>query len=928
MKERATILVVDDEPALLELLINILGKEGYDTVTADSGEKALEYIAGNKPDLILLDYRMPGIDGFEVCRRLKSEEATAHIPVILTSAFADVKDWVKALQLGAADYISKPFREVELLTRVKTHLELALVKKSLMEQTIELDRANEQLQREITERQRLSEAERSRQAMLSVLEDLKKTEETLRALSIRQQALLFAIPDIIMEVDINKVYVWANRSGIEFFGEDVIGKEAAFYFEGEQKTYDAVQPLFNGDDRVIYVESRQRRKDGEKRLLAWWCRTLKDELGRVTGVLSTAQDITDRRLAEEALRKNEAFIQTVMDNLPIGIAVNSVDPSVEFQYMNDNFPKFYRTTRDALKEADSFWNAVYEDEVTRESMKKRVLEDTATGDPERMHWVDIPINHKGEKTTYIVAQNVPLPDRGFVISTVWDVTERKEAEMSLRESEMRNRMILENSMDAVFLSSPDGAILSVNPAGCRMFGRSEDEIRSTGREGILDFNDLRLEAALEERKKTGKFRGELTGIRSDGHRFPVDVSSVLFLDNEGKLLTVVTIRDMTEQKEAERALRESEARLREAQKMARLGYWRWDVKTGAVEWSEEVYKIFRLDPAVFTPRIDAIMALSPWPEDHERNNELIAKATKSHGTGVYEQRFLHPDGSVGYYISSFQGKYDENGRLISIVGTIQDITERKEAEEEIRKLNNELEARVRDRTAQLEAANKELEAFSYSVSHDLRAPLRAVDSYTHILVSDYGPNLDAEGKRICGAIRQGARTMGKLIDDLLAFSRLGRVDMQMYSVDMTSMANTVFQDVTTPDDRKRIDLRITPLSKAMGDSVLLRQVWMNLLINAVKFSSKKERSNIEVGCEDKDDEVVYFVRDNGAGFDMHYVDKLFGVFQRLHSTKEFEGTGVGLAIVQRIVHRHGGWVRAEGEPDKGATFYFALKKGV
>jgi signal transduction histidine kinase len=223
--------------------------------------------------------------------------------------------------------------------------------------------------------------------------------------------------------------------------------------------------------------------------------------------------------------------------------------------------------------------------------------------------------------------------------------------------------------------------------------------------------------------------------------------------------------------------------------------------------------------------------------------------------------------------------------------------------------------------------NEELEAFSYSVSHDLRAPLRAIDGYSHILTEDYGDRLDGEGRRLCSVISASAVDMGRLIDDLLAFSRLSRAEVSRSSVDMATLARSIFFEVTTPELRERIDFSLGPVPSAMVDPNLFRQVWANLLSNAVKFSSKKVRAAVEVSSETIDGGVVYSVRDNGAGFDMRYADKLFGVFQRLHSAREFEGTGVGLANVQRIVQRHGGRVWAEGEPGKGATFHFTTGKG-
>lgn len=247
------------------------------------------------------------------------------------------------------------------------------------------------------------------------------------------------------------------------------------------------------------------------------------------------------------------------------------------------------------------------------------------------------------------------------------------------------------------------------------------------------------------------------------------------------------------------------------------------------------------------------------------------------------------------------------------------------------RLYGSLEAKVAERTQSLveakeaaEAANKELEAFAYSVSHDLRAPLRAIDGYTHILVEEYESALDAEGKLVCATIRDRTQHMSWLIDKLLAFSRLGRTDMLPAPIDMEALATSAFHELTTPQERERLDFLVAPLPPAMGDPALIRQVWMNLLANAIKFSAKRERAVIEVGGSQEAAENIYFVRDNGSGFDMQYADKLFGVFQRLHSTREFQGIGVGLATVQRVVHRHGGRVWAQGAVDQGATFYFAL----
>jgi light-regulated signal transduction histidine kinase (bacteriophytochrome) len=273
-------------------------------------------------------------------------------------------------------------------------------------------------------------------------------------------------------------------------------------------------------------------------------------------------------------------------------------------------------------------------------------------------------------------------------------------------------------------------------------------------------------------------------------------------------------------------------------------------------------------------------------------------------------------------------KPDEIAMVQDVVERCWATIERRTAEEQLHHLNVELEQRVIDRTAQLEAANHELEAFSYSVSHDLRAPLRTVDGFSQALLEDFGPQLPEEGQRQVRTIRAGAQRMGALIDDLLAFARLGRQSLSKpVVVDMDCLVRDALEELVPDRKGRRVEIRAAPLPPTKGDNAMLKQVWVNLLSNAIKYTRNRDPAVVEIGSVLEDGETVYFVRDNGTGFDMRYAHKLFGVFQRLHRAEDFEGTGVGLAIVQRIVHRHGGRVWAESAVDRGATFRFTLPRG-
>ena len=415
---------------------------------------------------------------------------------------------------------------------------------------------------------------------------------------------------------------------------------------------------------------------------------------------------------------------------------------------------------------------------------------------------------------------------------------------------------------------------------------------------------------------------ELTKVRKDGSRFPAIVSVTALRDPRGRIIGYLLIgTDNTARKQAEDKLSASERRYRRLFESAKDGILILDAETGmVVDVNPFLITLLGFSREEFLGK--TIWGLGFF-KDIVANEEKFAELREKEYLR-YDNMPLETSDGRRIEVEFISNVYLVQGSKV-IQCNVRDVSARRKAEETVRQLNAELEERVIQRTAELEAANKELEAFSYSVSHDLRAPLRAVDGFSQAVLDDYGPQLPEEGRRHLQIIRTGAQRMGALIDDLLAFARLGRQELSKRPVDTEQLVRGVLNELGSPWPDRQVEIRLGTLPVCSGDPALLKQLWLNLLGNALKYTRKQEKAVVEIGATATIDGETYFVRDNGTGFDMRYADKLFGVFQRLHRAEDYEGTGVGLAIVQRIVHRHGGRVWAEAAVDRGATFYFTLK---
>lgn len=663
------------------------------------------------------------------------------------------------------------------------------------------------------------------------------------------------------------------------------------------------------------VECRLKRHDGAYRRFETRAVPSRDAEGRVVKWFGSNTDVHEFREMQRALRAEGERLKKIAATAP-GVICSfhvSADGRSSMPYASPGLREIYGIgPEEVTEDATPVFAAIHPDDVAQ--VRASIELSARTLSPWRAEYR---VRNRDKGEIWVEGHSVPERDRdGGILwhGVIQDITQRKVLEGELR---MKSEA-LENSLTAFAIVSREGRFIYANRTYLHMWGYPNlDELVGSSAA------DHCVEAAVTAHvvsamRHCGECTLEFAARRKDGSTFDGLMFVKESMDERGRPICLGTAIDITEQKRARNAARQWQRAFEQAE-------------TG-IALSDPANGVFRATNAAFARqhgysmedlagrKIDSIFPPEAWVA-------MIARmqGAESGDHLFVESEHLRKDGTRFPVMIDLTLVRDEAGEVESQVAIVHDLTERKRAEEEIRRLNAELERRVCERTAQLESANRELESFAYSVSHDLRSPLRGIDGWSLALLDDYGAQLDETARKYLCRVRSETQRMGALIDDLLQLSQVTRTEMVRSPVNLSNLTQTIAGRLRDTHPDRQIEFIVEKGLVASGDARLLGIAIENLLENAVKFTGPRNRAKICFGHRASEGSLVYYVRDNGVGFDNAYAGMLFGAFQRLHKESEFPGTGIGLATVDRVIRRHGGRVWAEGEIDQGASFYFTME---
>lgn len=650
---------------------------------------------------------------------------------------------------------------------------------------------------------------------------------------------------------------------------------------------------------------------------AYW-----NEHGQALRLIGSMRDISEQKKIEENLRASYSLIHSVINGIPDPIFVKA--ESGRYVLVNQATAK--QTGRSVEAFIGHCDDELFPASIAQELQKndRQVMRQGKTITIEESISTDDSIQ------TFLASKS-PWRDADDniigVIGFTKDISDRKQTEIALQHSEERLRSLTQATAQIVWTTTADGQMHEPQPSFAAYTGQSFEQYQGWGWAETLHPNDRDRTVQIWTRAVETQtlYENEVRLLGANGEYRYFWVRGVPILTEDGSIREWVGANlDITDRKYAELNLQQSEERLRTILENMPVMLDALDESGNVLVWNQECERITGYSAEEMINTSNALQLLYPDPAYLEPM--MASWAATGNNYRNWEWDLVSKDGTTRTISwSNISDTFPIPGWAMWGIGV--DVTDRKRAERSLRELNATLEQRIEQRTAELMAANKELEAFSYSVSHDLRAPLRGIDGFSKVLVQRYGDQLDEKGKHYLDRIVAGVQRMGDLIDDLLMLSRVTRTEMQRSQVNLSTIATEIAEALQATQPTRSVDWKIVPNITANGDAKLLKIALENLLTNAWKFTSTRTHPCIQFNSMlSENRQMIYFVQDNGAGFDMAYEDKLFQAFQRLHSVSEFAGTGIGLATVQRIMHRHGGRIWAKGEVEQGATFYFALQQ--